>query len=207
MSAARPARAGIDNRTKAALHVAKARLALSDESYRDVMERVAGVRSSRDLDAQGARRVMAEFERLGFVNAAKKRRPGRDGRPLARKAVALWIALHNLDETDSAHDRALAAFVRRVTGKERLLFCDARELNQVVEGLKAWGARVGWAGDGLDGLLREQRRRLDEAGQSVEPVEPGPLDDAARIPLANFYGETLRRLRLGHRHTSPTEGV
>ena len=195
----------IDNRTKAAIHVAKAQLALSEDSYRDVMERVAGVRSSNDLDDEGARRLMAEFERLGFVNATKKGRGGYDSRPLARKAVALWISLHNLDEIDNPDDRALSAFAKRITGKERLLFCDAGELNQVVEGLKAWGARVGWKGGTLRGLLREQRARLRDAGQPFDLVELSQLATAAQSKLANLHGDTLRRLKLGRRHqTSPT---
>lgn len=197
----------IDNRTKAAIHVAKAQLALSEDSYRDVMERVAGVRSSNDLDEAGARKLMAEFERLGFVNGRKKKRAGYDGRPLARKVVAMWTSLHNLDEIDNADDRALAAFAKRITGKDRLLFCNGKELNQVVEGLKAWGARVGWYGGTLRSLLREQRRRLRYANFAFGLVDLGQLDTAAQWKLANQHGAELRRLRLGHRHTSQKEGA
>lgn len=51
---------------KTLLHVAKARLGLPDEDYRDLLFRVAGVRSSNELDQPGFERVMREFERLGF---------------------------------------------------------------------------------------------------------------------------------------------
>lgn len=197
----------IDNRTKAAIHVAKKQLALSDDSYRDLMMRVAGVTSSRDLDDAGARRLMAEFERLGFVNATKKKRVGRDNRPLARKAVALWISLHNLDEIDNPDDRALAAFAKRTAGKERLLFCDTGELNRVVEGLKAWCVRVDFVGSGARALVRAQHRRLRAAGQPFELLDLGQLDDTALSNLANAHGETLRRLKLGVRHKSQKEGA
>lgn len=195
----------IDNRTKAAIHVAKAQLALTEDSYRDIMARVAGVRSSIDLDEAGARKLMAEFERLGFVNDTKKRRKGHDDRPLARKARALWISLHNLDEIDNADDRALAAFAKRLTGKETLRFCDTKELNQVVEALKGWCVRVDFIGTGARALVREQRRRLRAADQAFELQDLGKLDDAALYALANAHGEAVRRLQLGHRHhKSPT---
>lgn len=194
----------IDNRTKAAIHVAKAQLALSEDSYRDVMHRVAGVRSSNDLDDAGARRLMTEFERLGFVNATKKRRGGYDSRPLARKAVAMWISLHNLDEIDNPDDRALAAFAKRITGKERLLFCDAGELNQVVEGLKAWGARVGWPKPTALTLVLLQRKRLG-AAHPAELADYELHQNPDLGVLANRLGERMRRQKLGTRHhSSPT---
>lgn len=196
----------IDNRTKAAIHVAKAQLKLTEDSYRDVMERVAGVRSSNDLDEAGARKLMAEFERLGFVNGTKKKRAGYDSRPLARKAVAMWISLHNLDEIDNPDDRALSAFVTRITGKERLLFCDAKELNQVVEALKAWTARVGQANHTALGLVILQLKRL-RIGHAEEVVDVNMMAPGNLLRLANRLGERLRRLQLGHRHTSQKEGA
>ena len=193
----------IDRATLAAIHVAKKQLALEDDSYRDLLQRVAGVRSARDLDEAGARRVMTEFERLGFTNQTK-RRAGHDSRPLARKARALWISLHNLDEIDNADDRALAAFARRLTGKETLRFCDAKELNQVVEALKAWGARVGWTKHTLLGVYEVQARRLDTAHALTGADDPACNPDLT--VQTNRLGERLRRLQLGARHKNPPTG-
>ena len=58
----------IDSRRKAVIHVARAQLALSDEDYRALLQRVAGVSSSRELDGAGFNRVMSALERLGFRN-------------------------------------------------------------------------------------------------------------------------------------------
>lgn len=49
MSAARP----IARNKVALVHVAKARLALSDDEYRDILRHVAGVESSKELDEFG----------------------------------------------------------------------------------------------------------------------------------------------------------
>lgn len=217
----------IDNRTKAAIHVAKKQLALSDDSYRDLMKRIAGVTSSKDLDEAGARRLMTEFERLGFVNASKgKRRKGHDDRPLARKAWALWISLHNLDEVEHGTEKAFAAFVTRTTHKLLLRFCDARELNQVVEGLKSWCRRVGVQEDTARGVVALQWMRL--AGYERERLLTGGaygfdlamdptfasrvlgadrLDAAGVTRLANDMGAEIRRLKLGTRHVSQKEGA
>lgn len=67
----------ISSAKKAVLHVAKSRLQLSDEAYRELLFRVAGVRSSTELDNAAFERVMAEFERLGFRSTAEARGYGK----------------------------------------------------------------------------------------------------------------------------------
>ncbi len=56
------------------IHLAKRRINMSDEDYRAMLMRVAGVRSSNELTEAGVTAVMAEFGRLGYQtiqNAAK----------------------------------------------------------------------------------------------------------------------------------------
>lgn len=48
------------------IHHAKRRLNMPDADYRAMLQRVAGVTSSNDLDDAGVTAVMAEFGRLGF---------------------------------------------------------------------------------------------------------------------------------------------
>ena len=48
------------------IHHAKRRINLSDIDYRAMLQRVAGVDSSNDLDAAGFSAAMAELGRLGF---------------------------------------------------------------------------------------------------------------------------------------------
>ncbi|MFO1418520.1 MAG: phage protein GemA/Gp16 family protein, partial [Methylotetracoccus sp.] len=52
----------------AVIHIAKKQLGLSDRRYRNLLFRVAGVRSSKDLDAGKFPAVMLELERQGFRN-------------------------------------------------------------------------------------------------------------------------------------------
>jgi phage gp16-like protein len=129
----------------AKIHIAKARLALCDASYRDLLRRVAGVESAAALDARGIAAVLAEFRRLGFADG-KGRYPAR---AQARMIRAVWadIVRLGIDATDP--EAALRAFVRRQTrtlaapaGVDAVEFLDSRQANRVLEGLKAWRARL-----------------------------------------------------------------
>lgn len=58
------------------IHIAKQQLGLEDDIYRGLLNRVAGVSSSKSLNAKQATAVLAEFERLGW-----KPKPGTKGKP------------------------------------------------------------------------------------------------------------------------------
>lgn len=159
----------IDRAIVAAIHVGKGRLGLDDDTYRALLKQVAGVTSSKALDQDGANRVLAEMRRRGFDGRSKGRR-GLASQPLAKLARALWLALWNLDEIESGHEKALAAFAKGITCKEDLRFCDQGELTKVVEALKAWLSRIGVQTDrggklgGRRAVVREQWARLHTAG-------------------------------------------
>lgn len=72
----------ITKRQIAVIHVAKSQLHLADDEYRAMLERVAGVSSSIQLDDAGFDKVMAEFERRGF------RRPRQREQDVRREGMA-----------------------------------------------------------------------------------------------------------------------
>lgn len=51
----------------AKIHIAKKDLALDDATYRDVLERVTGKTSCKEMDLKELKKVMMELKRLGFV--------------------------------------------------------------------------------------------------------------------------------------------
>lgn len=86
--------AGTDYRRKqlAAIHVlAKRKLKLEDDTYRELLERVSGKRSAADLDVRGRAMVLAELRRLTG-----------DGARQMRNAVALPDAPQNVREEIAA---------------------------------------------------------------------------------------------------------
>lgn len=210
----------------ARIHVLKKELALSDDSYRDVLERLYRTRTAATLEPAQLQGVIAEFDRLGAGRKAA-RRPLADS-PMAWRARALWRSLHQLDEIDTDSEEALAAFVKRQCGKLDLRFCSAPDMSKVIEALKDWAGRCGVdlarTADPLDpkrALVREQWRRLSVAGWAEIPGDRGLngfARRAARVPnarpfdqleaehldrLAAVLGRVVREQQLGSRRQEP----
>jgi len=53
----------LDHKKLAVIHITVKELGLSEQEYRDTLEKVAGVRSSRELDEVGFRKLMRFFAR------------------------------------------------------------------------------------------------------------------------------------------------
>ena len=88
------------NKYLAPIHCAKRDLCMDDDTYRALLERVAKVRSSRDLSPAAATRVLHEFERLGWVNKAhsSRGRPHNFARlPLRIRKIEAQLASMGLD--------------------------------------------------------------------------------------------------------------
>lgn len=66
----------ISNRQKALLHVAKAKLGLTDEVYRDILRIHGGVESSTGLNWPGYQRVKKHLASLGFTSRGGSGRTG-----------------------------------------------------------------------------------------------------------------------------------
>lgn len=61
----------LDHKKLAVIHIVKRELALSDDEYRDHLERETGVRSAKDLDEKGFRRLMRSFAASGYYRINK----------------------------------------------------------------------------------------------------------------------------------------
>lgn len=56
----------LDNKKLAVIHIVKRELGLDDLEYRDILEKVTGTRTARDLDAAGFHKLMRYFARSGY---------------------------------------------------------------------------------------------------------------------------------------------
>ena len=61
----------LDRKKLAVIHIVKRELALSDDEYRDILERETGVRSAKDLDEKGFRRLMRSFAASSYYRINK----------------------------------------------------------------------------------------------------------------------------------------
>jgi phage gp16-like protein len=216
------------NRMLGQIHAMAKELGLSDESYRDVIERVAEVRSAALVQDDKLYAVVQEFQRLGAGRKSrgtrKTGRPVADS-PMAMRCRALWLNLWHLDELESGTEESLAAFVKRQTGREDLRFCNAEQLSDVIEALKDMCGRAGLdmkqVGNPLvpkRNLVREQWARLHKAGWAKVAGDSGlagfahsswctpnarsidQMEGPHLDKLADKLGRIVRSHKLGRRH-------
>ncbi|GLK74712.1 regulatory protein GemA [Ancylobacter dichloromethanicus] len=192
-----------------AIHAAKSRAGLDDDSYRDMLRRETGQPSSKGLNAGEASRV------LDYLRAL----PGRPDMPLkacskGRKAIridgtyagklrALWITGYNLGVVEDRSDKALLAFCERQTGiAHPNWWRDAAPAQAAIEGLKAWIGReagVDWSRARSPRALQEAayhalRRRLIEQRVRVHmPADTSRFESPQFIEWMRAGGEQLRR--------------
>lgn len=127
------------------IKIGQKQLRLTDDDYRAVLLRVTGKDSSTKCGPSDLEAVLKEFQRLGW-------KPARTGKPMSQKAQvrmvhAIWKDMQPMLAVGGPS--ALRAFVERVTkdeahpnGVSALEFCDSKQLNKVLEGVKAWRARL-----------------------------------------------------------------
>lgn len=118
----------------AQIHVLKNQAKLDDDTYRDILERETGKRSSKG---------MSHGEHLKVINALTAIAPKQDGRRaigrFAGKLQALWIAGYNLGVVSNKSDQAMTAFLKRQTGLEHHRFLqDGNDANKAIDALKLW---------------------------------------------------------------------
>lgn len=123
------------------LHVAVRQLGLSDERYRDILERIAGVRSSKELDGESLDAVLRFFRKLGFRDL-----PGRDGfgdRPgMASEAqVARIRKLWALYTGDGGTEASLNTWLENTFKVSALRFADFDTAHRAIGALEAMAKR------------------------------------------------------------------
>lgn len=128
----------------AKLHLARKQLALTEDSYRDVLRRITGKESAREMDLAELDRALGEFKRLGF--RAKSARTY-SAKAQVRMIRAVWADIVKLQGRGT--EEALRSFVQRQTkspahpdGIASPEFLDGQMGGKVLEGLKSWRRRL-----------------------------------------------------------------
>lgn len=128
---------------KTILHVAKTKLGLDDDLYRQALVRIAGVTSSTELDQTGFEAVMGFFEYCGFRPLGKGapkygNRPGMATFAQIELIRELWRELHYADQCD---DDALIGWLRKYQKVDSLRFLTQDGARKTITAFKAWKAR------------------------------------------------------------------
>ncbi|MFD3263350.1 gp16 family protein [Phenylobacterium ferrooxidans] len=144
----------------AKIHLGAKDLGLDEDARRDVLEKITGLRSSADCTDRQLIQVLAHYrEDLGWTpNGARPAAPQRKPpaprserppakHPVAKKARALWISLHQLGAVREPSERTLEAFAKRQLGVDRLQWADQSQGFRLIEALKQMAERAGWSQD------------------------------------------------------------
>ena len=109
---------------------------MDDADYRNLLERVAGVRTSTALDDAGFRAVMKEFERLGFQSSRNAPQFGERDGMASTKQIAMIRSLWRQYANDSPDtEENLRRFIQAKFGVSHLRFVDGSVAHRIVGAL------------------------------------------------------------------------
>lgn len=126
----------------AKIHIACKDLGL--DKYQLLSDRY-GLDSSKKLKPWQLADLYAHFRSLGWRVKRKKKSPSspKYDDSMHRKIVALWISLADAGVIKNKNDKALQAYVKRMTGVANLKWCGLAESSRLIESLKKWARREG----------------------------------------------------------------
>lgn len=123
----------------ALLHVACSRINMSQENYRALLLREAGVESSKLLYNDGFDKMVRAFERFGFKPAGRK--PSYGNRPGMATSAQVVIIRKLWRAYCGAHDEAaLNGWLEKYHHVSSLRFLTQDSGRKVITGLKRWRA-------------------------------------------------------------------
>lgn len=130
------------------IHALKGALGLDDETYRSILSGY-GVASSTKLSFARADQLIADLEAKAITAGRWEKRPPRPRKhtrtladdPQSRKIRALWLELHQAGAVRDPSEKALGAYVKRMTGVAALQWLTAAQACTVIEALKKWQER------------------------------------------------------------------
>ena len=117
---------GLDRKKLALIHIVKKELGISDEDYRCLLKRIAGVESAKDLGEAGFRKMMRFFVRSDYFRANSF------GMTLKQKLFVKFLASQlGWEETH------LTNFIHKYYQRPDLDHLNRKEASKLIESLKA----------------------------------------------------------------------
>lgn len=123
------------------IKIAQKQLGMDDDTYRAMLWSVARAKSSTELDFAGRKKVLDHLQACGFKRTRRPQPRKLADDPQSKKIRALWLELHAAGKVRNSSETALAAFVKRQTGRDALQWLNGAEASAVIEELKKWLAR------------------------------------------------------------------
>jgi hypothetical protein len=127
------------------IHVAKNKLGLDDDVYRDILKSTTGKDSSKLLTPAQLEAVLDRLKQLGFTIESKNKD---DFKNLANDAQSklirhLWLQLHAAGAVKNGSEIALAKFVENRVDVSALQFLSSKHADMIINHLRQWCKRCG----------------------------------------------------------------
>jgi phage gp16-like protein len=131
-------------RELAQIHIAKHQLGWDDDTYRDMLWTVAQVKSASELDEAGRKNVIDYLKSHGWKSkpAPKAKQPRLADNPQSKMIRALWFLLYKKGRVRDPSEKALMAWVKRMTGIDAAQWLSPSQASRVIESLKKWLERT-----------------------------------------------------------------
>ncbi|MCH5051166.1 gp16 family protein [Pectobacterium aquaticum] len=123
------------------IHVAKRDRKLDDDTYRQFLVNYAGVNSTRDMTERQLQQVLDAMKQLGFKVKSTKPHKITATDAQSKKIRALWLEMSDAGYVRDSSERAINAYVHRITDVGRLEWLSTDQASRVIESLKQWQAR------------------------------------------------------------------
>ncbi|ENX58169.1 MULTISPECIES: gp16 family protein [Acinetobacter] len=127
------------------IHVAKTKLGLDDDVYRDILKSTTGKDSSKLLTPAQLEAVLDRLKQLGFAVVPKNKD---DIKNLASDSQSklirhLWLQLHEAGHVKNGSEKALAQFVENRVEVSALQFLSSKHADMIINHLRQWCKRCG----------------------------------------------------------------
>ncbi|EEZ4408372.1 hypothetical protein CCZ13_02495 [Escherichia coli] len=127
------------------IHIAKNKLQLDEDTYRQMLQGLTGKASTKSMDVSDLNKVLDAMKKKGFRISPAKKAQSRlplDDHPQSRKIRALWLEMAAAGIVRDRSEQALARWVKRETGISALRWLSNEQASGVIEKLKKWQHRA-----------------------------------------------------------------
>lgn len=129
------------NRHIRLIHVLIRERGMTEDEYRALYESSTRKTSLKAMTEKDLQRVVSALKSYGAKKRQYKPASLFDS-PQARKIRSLWLTLKDMGELRNSSEQALLAYIKRLTGVDRMEWLKSNQMSYVIETLKKWVARV-----------------------------------------------------------------
>lgn len=124
------------------IHVAKTKLGLDDEIYRDILKSTTGKDSSKLLTPAQLEAVLDRLKQLGFTVESNKTGVKNLASDAQSKLIRhLWLQLYHAGQVKNGSEKALAKFIENRVKVSALQFLSTESADMVINHLRQWCKR------------------------------------------------------------------